>query len=541
MNNWFIHPYLSTGLYHKSRQLPCQDALRHVNTSKLVLAVAADGVSFLSNSHIAANAAAESLVAWFQDRAEAPMTPDATIRAIREDLIPLLRTKTLEAARAHHILDDTLDCNLSFAAILPAAGFAIWGVLGDGAVCVFSKDRSAVYSSTVSETANGTETIMQPDAAQCIQLHHCTLSDKKLLGFMVTTDGLENEIYLRNSSSMCKRAEYYFNAMLSPSEQARKSAVDALLNELSDDFDDDRSLAIISNATRTEPVALTSDSTWLCTCGCRNPMDAPICGVCYLSYQELYSSADTKSASEPLPDESTPNNRRSPRNSRNSREHGNNSRLSKGQLVGSSSQITSQGTPDGAIKRTTTPQKNNDSQIPVSNPRIDELSPDLRAIQLPSNDTQPSPMQDTDTKKDKKAVKDPGHSSMTLTKIAAIAAAVCFLLTLITVVLLHVRISKLETRIETLSQTQHMEYAALNTYYVNTSAYLWNIENGNKTSNIDRLQKDTKVVQLNDQVFIIEDVTYIYVRTPNNQEGWFNLASLTPADSSDAHVSHTGE
>mgnify|MGYP003297224595 CR=1 FL=1 len=38
MNNWIIETYEAIGHDHKKRQLPCQDALRQVNTKELILA-----------------------------------------------------------------------------------------------------------------------------------------------------------------------------------------------------------------------------------------------------------------------------------------------------------------------------------------------------------------------------------------------------------------------------------------------------------------------------------------------------------------------
>lgn len=560
MNNWIVQTYFSIGLDHKARQLPCQDALRYVNTPNLVLAVAADGVGSLSNSHIAANAAAEATVSWFQKMAQTPINPDIAAANIRNQLIPSLQENNLSKAKNYGVLPDTMDCNLAFAAILPDADFAIWGILGDGAVCLFSRDHNVVLSAADSVSANGTETIMQSDAAERIQLCHCPLSGGQLLGFMVMTDGLEDEIYRKNSIFMRKRAEDYFNAMLAPSESERRSAVEALMAELPSDFDDDRSLAIISNAGRSKPVTLAPDPTWLCNCGNRNPLDTAVCGVCQQRFQELYRSVDFGSSIEayfyslnanparerqllnlpPQPRETpikTPQPKPSPRNAARN----NTPRYSQGQMMGNQNETGSQGNPDGATKRTTNMKQNTN---PVSGEKNGKKKsgPNLRNIT--TNDDGSFKDKSTvkeETKQGKNAAEGSVTISINLKIVSAIVAAVCFVLMLIAVGFAHLRISRLEAQVDTLIQTQYMEHAVQNTYRVVTAGYLWELDDGMRTTRIARLAQDTEVVRLNESIQSIDDVSYIYVRTSDDLEGWYNLALLTSVDASSAQDSQTGE
>lgn len=548
MKNWITQHYIATGVDHKKGQLPCQDALTIVQESDLLLAVAADGVGNLSNSHIASKAAVEAMADWFRNNARSMTTGKIAIEAIRRYLLPHLQENNLEKARTYGVLPESMDCNLAFAAILPAGNFAVWGVLGDGAVCIFRKDQHRVLSALGSVTANGTETIMQPEAAKLIQMDHCTLSDDRLLGFMVMTDGLENEIYRKNSVFLRKRAESYFNAMLLPDAFQRKATVEALVKELPDDFVDDISLVIISNADRRKPIVLDPDPTWLCSCGTRNPLENPQCRSCFKWFHELYRPETIGTSPElyfyrlnrdparerqlvglpPLePEPAAAPEPAAPRSPARGKVHSD-QRLSPGQMRENQKKPVPPEGPGSAVRRSVSNGRSGDvptgtdSEEKTATERIDVRAAAAEAVKKKERDAAATP-------------KKHAGNRWIFILIAAIAAAALIAIVSMVVGLVsaHMRISSLDARVEELTQMLLLADPGTGTYtVVSDHVYLWEIEDGEKTR-LDRLETETRVTRLDDELQVINDVEYIHVRTENGTAGWCNLAAMEQLETDD--------
>lgn len=528
MNNWITFSRVCVGSSHLSSQLPCQDALRELNTPQLVLSVAADGVGSLCNSHIAADAAVSSTVNWFEENYRDLSHPNAADLAIRTGLIPALQRSIALAAQDNGVLPDTMDCNLAFACILPAYAFAIWGVLGDGAVCVFRRDRQYVLSAANSISANATETILQRDAAERLRLGACPLADGQLLGFLVTSDGLEGEIYDKTSMLMRRNAELYFNAMLLPTEQEREAAILGLLERRPRELDDDISLSIISSAQRTQSITLPPPPSWLCSCGSRNSLNSSACTNCRTSFQKLYEGVDFGSSMELFfLDLNQDPQRESGLLYRNRpKPIGKNIRLSAGQKV---RRNVSAGTSGSAGQEVLSVRSN------VHSPKKESLP------KAPPAGEENEPSVDTPLQLREPQIKDLSGRSVRISTgfIAACLAAVWMIGLSILLFYAHHRISVLEDRLSSQTQVLAPGEPAIGSYIVTaTSAKLLRMEDGEVESVLTRLDEGSLLERLDHQELLVGDVVYIRVRTESGLEGWCNLDSLTEAVPQETH---TGE
>lgn len=578
MNNWITQEARFIGLYHKKTQIPCQDAIAQINTAEMTLAVVADGVGNLCNSHIASRAAVEATQKWFQSNLKKLSGASKAEALIKSDLLPTLRSNNLVQAQKHGVMEDSMDCNLAFVCILPKYGFALCGVLGDGAVCVLHQEKAFVITSIGSFSANGTETIMLPDASSRINLHTCNLSDGKYLGFMVMSDGLDGEIYRKNSHFLCKPAEAYFNAMLLPEESDRKNAIERMLTDLPDELDDDISLVVISNDQRTQPYTLPHAPTWRCTCGYRNSLVQPFCGSCNEPIEYIYRDVNLGSslpdffydlnrdplreqqllnlpsepAHTPTPQAPQPNTQDRPRNFTAPPKRTARSPVTpiiintppKAEMRSSQSNAkpsTSANTPSASAtssrpQNPPTPEQPNHS-MGGSFPQRELRIPDdalFRGTPTSSKGT-PPPKKGGDKERPDRAP----HKTLELPNTPIAIAAIIYIIFLsIAVVVAHIRISLLTAELHTYTQTSVVETTSKDVYEViSGSADLWPIEDGVKVNHrICRLDYGDKLERLDDQTQNIDGIEYIFVRCEKNgeiHEGWCNLLKLSPVTPQD--------
>lgn len=294
MNNWKVYDmedqkgwrslgFEKTGDSHRKNGKPRQDAVRIIKVGDCLVAAVSDGVGSLVNSHIAANAAVDAVVGWFQTKYRDLNRDMMLTDTIREELVRELRKKLTQAAKASHVELETMDCNLAFVFVMPQYR-AIYGCLGDCAVCVVG-EKSRVLSS-YSRSANATDTILGDHAESKMQIDHCSLYGDEVQGFLLSTDGLEGEVYLKNTEVLRKRAEDYFNTLLDKEPIKR---LQSLVDGLPPYFDDDIGMAVLSRASN--PIILEDDPTWMCSCGHRNPVEVLYCEKCRKDFVALYKNA----------------------------------------------------------------------------------------------------------------------------------------------------------------------------------------------------------------------------------------------------------
>ena len=160
------------------------------------------------------------------------------------------------------------------------------GLIGDSAVCIIAEDSSIVISDSGS-FSNGTRAVLDKDVGEHMLLRRFEIEKEKVVGFILTSDGLDNEIYIKGSTHVNQVAGDYFNTLL---EQDPHHEIDMIISDLTGcedtPYDDDISLAIISRAK--EKIQLETDPTWLCTCGCRNVLQNTYCVDCNQDFTKLY-------------------------------------------------------------------------------------------------------------------------------------------------------------------------------------------------------------------------------------------------------------
>lgn len=279
---WRVCSHTRRGLSHEEMYKESQDSLNYFEGKGYQVAVIADGVGSLPNSRLAADTATSETLEWFRKNAkklETIRNPEPVLR----DLFPYLRKRILDEAAAEGVPSNSLDCNLAFVCIFSNANKVLFGALGDCAVCIFSGEKNSVITDT-SSVGGGTYTVLDPDARDRVLLGTVTGLDKNPVhGFLLTTDGLENAVYLKQSSLPLKTAEPFINAACTGTgnERLRK-----LIDTLPDSFADDISIIVLSRAAG--PVTLPDDPQWLCTCGHHNSLRTNICSECGANFLTLY-------------------------------------------------------------------------------------------------------------------------------------------------------------------------------------------------------------------------------------------------------------
>lgn len=290
---WKYASYIQKGQSHIEENTVCQDAVSVREDDNGIIAALADGLGSLQYSEIAAGTAVEQLCNFFQSRKKAPVAiPEPSeLRAFQAELIEELRSSVARAAHSCGYSLSHMDCTVSFVYISKKNGYAITGHLGDGAVCVI-KNGNSISMSDSSSSANGTNALLDKDAAENLKVEVWDLKDKSICGFILTSDGLEGEIYLKGSPYPSKAAEAYFNAV-STGEEPEKF-FEKRVGELADSgyFQDDISFAVLTRTA--SDVTLEEDPTWLCRCGARNRLHDTYCSKCGSDFSYLYQNVSFK-------------------------------------------------------------------------------------------------------------------------------------------------------------------------------------------------------------------------------------------------------
>ncbi len=96
---------------------------------------------------------------------------------------------------------DSMDCTLLFACLFLKQNMAIIGCLGDSALCVIRDDKApALFCDS---GFIGTRAVLDHDAAEHLQCAVFPL-DGHVKSILLTSDGLENEIYCKGLTHVAK-------------------------------------------------------------------------------------------------------------------------------------------------------------------------------------------------------------------------------------------------------------------------------------------------------------------------------------------------
>lgn len=295
METWKTLHYRKTGISHQESQKVCQDSVRILENDECIVAALADGLGSLEHSEIASETLTCAVCSFFAENIsiiakQIGRHPFSKVdEHIRKNLIEFVQDSIRAEADRRSFSVSSMDCNMVFVCCFKQYQIALVGRLGDCAACIIRKDNSEVLTDT-SITANGTNAIFDADAVQQLFLSMYDLKRDKILGFILTSDGLENEVYMKGSSFINKNAEIYFNAWYSKTDplQFVEKRIWQLTESIDTGFDDDISIAVLSCADK--PVILQDNPTWLCTCGERNLLQETYCHACHADFSALYHS-----------------------------------------------------------------------------------------------------------------------------------------------------------------------------------------------------------------------------------------------------------
>ncbi|MEE0956570.1 MAG: protein phosphatase 2C domain-containing protein [Ruminococcus sp.] len=287
MKNWKHSFYLQTGLLHST----CQDFVDIYEDDRCIVSCLCDGLGSLNNSEIAAQTTVKSVIELLKSVEPAlnKSVSSAQMKQFKEKLIAEIQDRLNRAATENEISLNSMDSTLLFVLVSKKQGYALIGNLGDSAICVIRSEQSQLYCDSA---FIGTRAVLDEDAAEHL---HCDLIplDDSVLGFVLTSDGLENEIYFKGLSFVGKNTELYINALLTEDPKAKlEQLVKTLTTEPDTIFDDDISVAVISCTDK--PVKLEDEPTWPCVCGTDNPMCETFCTACSRDFLDLYSHIDFK-------------------------------------------------------------------------------------------------------------------------------------------------------------------------------------------------------------------------------------------------------
>lgn len=308
MTPWQVHVQPPRqGSSHAKSGVPCQDAAWTEKTEFAVTAALCDGLGSLEYSQIAARAAACAAARLVSSRISEILAErgclflrEQELEALRRDVLAGAREAVAEEAARFGLSASEMDCTLLLACLTLDGQWVLFGQLGDGAVCAIQKNRGVLLRARENPnraTSNETATVCSPDAEKWfdLQLFPFKTAGRPLDGFLLTTDGLQNEIYSR-AGNVLRRAEWYANAVSALGTDKCTEAIAARWDTLASDerfgFTDDMSL--IAVVRRGVVFELPEDVNWLCACGRRNRLESSRCESCGKDFLRVYKGVNFK-------------------------------------------------------------------------------------------------------------------------------------------------------------------------------------------------------------------------------------------------------
>lgn len=288
MTVWKQLKYLKKGISHVQNGMSCQDSVLIYENENCIVASLADGLGSLKYSEVAAQTATESVCKYFSEQnnlLEQFDTKKDLAKHILDTVVMNIQDRAIELS----VPLNEMDCTLIFVCVLKTTNYAIIGRLGDSAVCVIADPKSIAINDG-NRSANGTNAILDKDAVDHFDIQIINLNKNNVYAFVLSSDGLENELYMKGSDHVNKTAELYFNAFFISDNPVSIIAerISKLTKIEGTPFDDDISVAVISRADK--KINLPPDPKWLCTCGFRNNLQTTYCQHCHKDFSILYQN-----------------------------------------------------------------------------------------------------------------------------------------------------------------------------------------------------------------------------------------------------------
>lgn len=288
MTGWKKLKYLQKGISHVQNSTDCQDSVLIYEDEDCIVASLADGLGSLKYSEVAAQTATETVCKCFSELNN-PREQFGTKEDLAQYILDAAVMNIQHKAIGMGVPLNEMDCTLIFVCVLKKIDYAIIGRLGDSAVCVIAEPKSYAVNDG-NKSANGTNAILDKDAINHFDIQILDLDKNNIYGFILSSDGLENELYMKGSTHVNKTAELYFNAWFIGDDPV--AVIEERLSKLTKiedtPFDDDISVAVISRADK--EVILPEDPKWLCTCGFRNYLQTTYCQRCHKDFSVLYQN-----------------------------------------------------------------------------------------------------------------------------------------------------------------------------------------------------------------------------------------------------------
>ena len=287
---WKHVSYKKMGISHQGEGIDCQDSVRIHEDGACIVAALADGLGSLKYSALASMTATDTACQWLSSANQDDLFLDTKAKEdlFRNAFSAAISDAVRGVAQSNGVKPKSMDCTLAFVFISKIHDFALAGMIGDSAVCIITENTSIALTDSGS-FSNGTRAVQDSDAGEHMLLSRFDLQKDQVIGFILTSDGLDNEIYIKGSKHVNQAAEEYFNALMEPDPVREIEQIIADLTDYEDTpFDDDISIAIVSRAA--EKIQLDTDPSWLCTCGCRNVLQNTYCVSCNQDFTKLYSN-----------------------------------------------------------------------------------------------------------------------------------------------------------------------------------------------------------------------------------------------------------
>lgn len=288
---WKYTGYLKKGISHEISRLECQDSIAFYDDQQVLILALSDGLGSLKYSEIAAKTATKTTCDFLRQHVNEYIfdARQFDTLTLKKDFVITIKQEIEKEAGNRNIPISQMDCTLVFACIHKASNKMVLGRLGDSAICVIKiPPNQSVCFNDGNVSANGTSTVLEDDSYQNLELHFLDADQEKIAGLILTSDGLENELYMKNSNHVNQIASYYINAVSHSSkpEAQINQRICKLLENPKTPFDDDISVAVAS-CIETE-IELPLDPTWLCRCGERNRLQDTYCKKCRSDFSKVY-------------------------------------------------------------------------------------------------------------------------------------------------------------------------------------------------------------------------------------------------------------
>ena len=288
MTVWKKLKYLQKGVSHVQNGANCQDSVLIFENEDCIVAALADGLGSLKYSEVAAQTATDTVCKCFSELNN-PLEQFANKEDLAKHILDAVVMNIQEKAIEMGVPLNEMDCTLMFVCVLKSTNCAIIGRLGDSAVCIIADPKSIAINDG-NKSANGTNAILDKDAVEHFEIQIIDLDKNNVYGFVLSSDGLENELYMKGSDHVNKTAELYFNAWFTADDPV--TVISDRISKLTEiegtPFDDDISVAVLSRAN--EAIILPADPKWLCTCGYRNHLQTTYCQQCHKDFSVLYQN-----------------------------------------------------------------------------------------------------------------------------------------------------------------------------------------------------------------------------------------------------------